>query len=244
MVARRSTTWPSVPCTVSSASWVRAMSSLRLSTAGVSCVRDPPAPVARIVSKWTSRSARPRSIPSRWPSRESEASSFSTSLTMRSSRCPKASPLPGGSAAARSCRAATSSVIRGAAPPRRRSARARPSCLRARQCGVRARLNASLLPLAVCICSILSCSDFHQRFKPWRRCAAVLRTLGQRICERGNAVFELVERVAAAARGLNLLDLVGEQLHQRFKSRRYRASALRSLGTACSRAEQCAARDC
>ena len=44
-----------------------------------------------------------------------------------------------------------------------------------------------------------------------------------------DTILEMAERVAAAAALLNLLDLVGEQLHQRFQPRQYRGSALGAL---------------
>ena len=45
-----------------------------------------------------------------------------------------------------------------------------------------------------------------------------------------DAILEMAESVAAAARKLNLLDFAGEQFHQGFQPGRYRCAALRALG--------------
>ena len=45
-----------------------------------------------------------------------------------------------------------------------------------------------------------------------------------------DAIFEMVERDVVAARLLDLLDLVGQRLHQRFQPRRHRSAVLRALG--------------
>ena len=58
----------------------------------------------------------------------------------------------------------------------------------------------------------------HQRFQPRRHVVAALRALGQRVGERGNAMLEIVERIAAVAGRRHVLDLLGQHLHLGRKS--------------------------
>ena len=55
--------------------------------------------------------------------------------------------------------------------------------------------------------------QLHQRFQLRRHRGAALRAFGHGIGERRDAVFEIVERVAGAARRAELVDLVAERLH-------------------------------
>ena len=136
IMARRSTTWPSVPCTASSASWVRAMSCLSSSTpATLSARRPPPSLLARISSIWTSRSAEPAL--DRFQMAEAGIGSvqlldqLDDAVFEMADRDIVAARAAG---SARSCRTATAPALPAAAAPWRRSARARPARRTARRC--------------------------------------------------------------------------------------------------------------